>query len=72
MTKKLAALLLVICLTFGTTGCSVITSGESSWEVYGGVRTKQISDEPGKVEVKSTLVDKLIDMFSFDGDSEKE
>ncbi len=72
MIKKFVSLLLAVCLVFGSVGCSVVTSGESSWEMYGGVRTKQHSEEPAKVEVKSSVVDKLIDMFSWGNDSEKE
>jgi len=33
-------------------GCSITTTGEGSWEIYGGIRTKQISETPTNVEIK--------------------
>lgn len=60
--KKLVSMLLTACLVVGTTGCIVSTTGEASWEVYGGVRTMQHDDgEAAKVEIKSSIVDSLID-----------
>ena len=72
MTKKFTALLLVIYLSFGTIGCSVTTTGKSSWEAFVGVRAEQHSEEPATVKVESTFLDKLMDMFSWGNDSEKE
>lgn len=69
---KRIILLLVVCLTFGAIGCSVTTTGKSSWEAFVGVRTEQHSEEPATVKVESTFLDKLIDMFSWGDDSEKE
>lgn len=64
MTKRFATLLLTVCLAVGTTGCAFTTTGKASWEVYGGVRTEQLSDEPSKVEIESSVVDKIVESFT--------
>lgn len=64
MTKKFATLLLTACLAVGTIGCAVTTAGEASWEMYGGVRTRQHSDEPAKVNIQSSVVDKIVDSLT--------
>lgn len=64
MKKKLALLFMAVCLTVGNLGCSIGTTGEASWEAYVGVRSKQISDAPAKVEIESTVVDKVVDFVT--------
>jgi hypothetical protein len=59
MRKYFVGSLLVVCLLFGTAGCAVTTTGHATWEVYGGVRTSQ-GEEPGKVEVESSVVDTVV------------
>lgn len=63
MKKGFVTLLLTACLLIGTTGCTVTiaTAGEASWEAYMGVRTKQHSDVPAKVEIQFGVVDSLLD-----------
>ena len=67
MTKRLATLLLTVCLAVGATGCAVTTAGEASWELYGGFRTRQHSEEPAKITVESSVVDKVVDSL-IDGE----
>ncbi|RLC88977.1 MAG: hypothetical protein DRJ03_00005 [Chloroflexi bacterium] len=64
MTKRLATLLLTVCLAVGATGCAFTTTGEASWEVYGGIRTRQLSEEPAKVEIESSVVDKIVESLT--------
>ena len=64
MRRILATLLLAVCLFGGTSGCAVTTTGEASWELYGGVRTRQHSEEPAKVEVESSVVDSIVNSFT--------
>lgn len=64
MKKNIVALLLIACLSVGTMGCAFPTTGEAVWEVYGGVRTRQLSEEPAKVEIQSSVVDKIIDLLT--------
>lgn len=61
MRKSFIALLLTACLLVETVGCTITTTGEASWEVYGGVRTRQHSDQPAKVEIQSSIIDSLMD-----------
>jgi hypothetical protein len=61
MRKNIVTLLFSAFLLIGTTGCSVTTSGEGSWEIYGGFRTKQHSPKPANVTIKSQIVDSLTD-----------
>lgn len=61
MRNRFATLLLAACLVVGpVTGCSFTTTGEANWEVYGGVRTRQLSEESASVEIQSSVVDKVI------------
>lgn len=60
MTKILAILLLTVCLT----GCTIKTAGHASWEVYGGVRTRQHGDKPAKISIQSSVVDKIVDALT--------
>lgn len=64
MTKKFATLLLAVCLVIGTTGCSVGTTGKANWEIYGGVRHNQEGDKPAEVEIKSSVVDTIVDLLT--------
>lgn len=64
MTKKLATLLLAVCVTVWALGCSVSTTGSASWEMYGGFRTIQDSEVPSKAELKFSVVDAIIDSLS--------
>jgi len=57
-------LLLTACLFVGTTGCALTTTGEGSWEIYFGVRSKQHSAQPVKVELQSDIVDKITDFLT--------
>lgn len=66
MFKKITIFMLTLCLMVGSTGCVVDTGGDASWEFYGGIRTKQISKAPAKVEIQSTVIDKIVDMFTDD------
>lgn len=61
MAKRFVTLLLAICLAVGTTGCTVTTAGEGSWELYGGFRTRQHGEKPVKITVQSSVIDKIID-----------
>jgi len=64
MTSKFATLFLTVCLAIGTTGCAVTTTGESRWEVFCGIKTTQVSkDKEAKVEIKSSVVDKIVGSF---------
>lgn len=64
MRKRLMTLLLTVCLLANTTGCAIITGNEGSWELYVGVRTKQIGNKPARVEIQSTVVEKIVDSFT--------
>jgi len=44
-------------------GCIVTTSGDATWELYVGVRTRQISKEPSKINFQSNQIDKIISSF---------
>ena len=72
MRKRFATLLLAACLLVGTTGCTITTTGEGSWEVYGGVRTKQHSEGPAKGEFESSVVDTIVDSLTDGEVSEAE
>ena len=61
MRNSFVSLMLVACLFVGNTGCAVVTKGDSAWEAYCGVRTKQNSEEPGSVGVESAVLERLID-----------
>lgn len=61
MRNSFVALMLVACLFVGNTGCAFVTKGDASWEVYGGVRTTQNSDEPASVGIESPVLERLID-----------
>lgn len=63
MFRKFAVLLFSACCLFVPSGCVVTTSGDASWEIYCGVRTKQHGNEPSAIELKSKLVEKMIDSF---------
>lgn len=67
MTRKLATLLLVVCVTVWATGCAVSTTGSASWELYCGFRTIQNSEEPSKAEFDFSIFDKMIDSI-IDGE----
>lgn len=56
---------------FLITGCTIGTVGEGSWEVYGGVRTKQHSTTPSKITIQSSVVDKVVDAL-IDGEISEE
>lgn len=58
MKKKILPLAVAI---FFLSGCSITTIGESSREIYIGIRTKQHSEQPAKTEIQSSVVDKFID-----------
>lgn len=64
MKKNYTKLLLVSCLFVGLAGCSVATTGKGSWEIYGGVRSTQEGPTPVKVELKSTVVDTIVDSLT--------
>ncbi len=73
MKKNYTKLLLVACLFVGATGCSITTTGKGAWEIYGGVRSTQEGPKPAKVELKSTVVDQIVDSLTRDvevGDGE--
>lgn len=61
----------VCCLLVGTAGCTVTTSGESSWEVYTGIRARQTGETPASVSIESTVVDKIVDSL-IDGEVTEE
>jgi hypothetical protein len=63
--------LFTIGLLIYTLGCSLGTTGTGSWEIYTGVRTEQIGEQPPKITIESTVVDKIIDSFT-DGKVTKE
>jgi len=72
MTKKLVTLLLTVCLTVWATGCSVTTTGSTSWEMYGGFRTINDGKVPAKIEFKSSVVDKILGTLTDDKVTEAE
>ena len=53
-----------VILSLGLTGCAVLTEGESSFEIYCGIRAKQHNEQPAKVAVESSVVDKIIDSLT--------
>lgn len=65
MVKKNAfvMLLFVICLF---TGCSIPTTGKANWEASFtiGIKTEQLSEEPARVGIESTVVDKFVDSLT--------
>lgn len=72
MTRKITILLLTTFLLFGSTNCALITDGEGSWEACFVIRTKRVGDKPAKVEIKSSIVDKIVNSL-IDGEiSEQE
>lgn len=68
MRNSFVALMLVACLFVGSTGCAVVTKGDSTWEVFCGIRTKQNSEEPASVGVESAVLERLIDNLT-DGEA---
>lgn len=64
MRKKLITLLLAVCLFASTAGCALTTTGEGSWEIYGGVRTTQTSDQPAEVKIRSNIINKIVESFA--------
>ena len=68
MRNSFVALMLVVCLFVGNTGCALVTKGDASWEVYCGVRTTQNSDEPASVGIESDVLERLIDNLT-DGEA---
>jgi (2Fe-2S) ferredoxin len=66
MRKNFVKLWLAMCLLAGTTGCALVTANEGSWEIYAGIRAKQISEEPARVEIQSTLIDTIVDSLTKD------
>lgn len=64
MRKSFATLLFAACLLVGTTGCAFMTTGGATWEIYSGVRTQQTSEEPSKVEIQSSVVDKVVESLT--------
>lgn len=61
MKKMLVQLMLVVCILFWTTGCSLVTKGAGSWEIYAGIRTEKTSDEPSSVGIESEVLEKSIE-----------
>jgi len=55
--KNTTRLLLAACLLFGATGCAVVTKGHGAWEVFMGVRTEQVSEEPASFGVESEFLE---------------
>lgn len=72
MANKFIVLLCAAFLLIGTFGCSLQTDGEGIWELCLGVHTKQISDKPAKVELKSSVIDKIVDSLTDGKVSEEE
>lgn len=68
MRKSFVTLMLVAGLLVGAFGCAVVTKGNSSWEVFCGVRTEQISEETASVSVESEVLERLIDNLT-DGEA---
>jgi len=64
MKKLLIGFLITFFTLVSTAGCSVTTKGEANWEVYLGVRTQQVSQEPAKVSLGSSVVDKIVESMS--------
>lgn len=64
MTTKVKTLMLTACLLLGTSGCAAITTGEASWEVFAGCRTKQHSEEGAEVRIESSVVEKIVDSMT--------
>ncbi len=61
MRKKIVALLFTVFLFAGNVGCSVTTTGKSNWELHCGLRIEQLGDKPASIEIKSSVVDHLMD-----------
>jgi len=61
MRNKIQVLFISSLVFLFTTGCTIITSGKGSWEIYAGVRTTQEGDEPAKVQIESKIADSLLD-----------
>lgn len=72
MRKNFVTLLLATFLLFGTTGCAFTTQGDGSWEIYAGIKTKQHSEQPAKVTIESSVVDKIVDSLTDGKVSETE
>lgn len=62
--KRNMIFMLTIGLVFLVNGCAFETTGVGSWEAYAGVRTKQISEQPAKVIIQSTVIDKIVDLLT--------
>lgn len=68
MKDRLVKLMLVACLVFGTTGCSLVTKGAGNWELYAGIRTAKTSEEPASVGIESKVledsIEKIVDSLT--------
>ncbi|KKN99027.1 hypothetical protein LCGC14_0142720 [marine sediment metagenome] len=60
MSKRITRLLLVAGFLFCVTGCSIVTNGEASWEVFMGARHKQIGEKPASVGIQSKVIEDVI------------
>ena len=61
MRNKIAMWLVAVCLLVSTSGCAVVTKGSGGWEVYGGIRTHQDSEQPASVGIESAVAERMID-----------
>ena len=61
MRKIIWATILATCLM---AGCAIGTTGEASWELCLGFKTKQISDEKAEITISSSVVDKVVDSLT--------
>ena len=68
MRKSFVALMLVVGLLVGTSGCAVVTKGSGTWEAYCGVRTEKTSEEPASVGIESPVLERMIDNLT-DGET---
>lgn len=60
MNKRILSTIIAGLFFFGCAGCAVITSGEGTWEVYAGVRTKAVWEKDAKVEIQSKVVESWV------------
>lgn len=72
MIRKIVTLLFATFLLFEVAGCQIITEGDGSWEACFSIRTKQNSEQPAKVELKSSVIDKVVDSLTDDKVSDAE
>lgn len=70
MKIKICAILFVLCLS----GCTMQTQGHSEWELYLGVRAKQVDDgpNPASIGIESKNLDKIVDSLTDGEISEAE